>query len=124
VNRFIIHETLHNSLGVPTALLETPEFFANMGMAKNAMPLPRNLGAACLKLALSLLERAVPAGRSAMAAPQAGSLGDFNEVWEIRELRRKPRNADARQILEKVARQVKPIMRKRGWRVKKLAEFW
>lgn len=49
-------------------------------------------------------------------------LNDLNKVWEIKPLK-KPREDEARDILEKVARQVQPIMRKRKWKVKILSEF-
>ena len=50
-------------------------------------------------------------------------LNDLNKVWEIKPLK-KPREDEAREILEKVAKQVQPIMRKRKWKVKILSEFW
>lgn len=49
-------------------------------------------------------------------------LNDLNKVWEVKPLK-KPREDEAREILEKVARQVQPIMRKRKWKVKILYEF-
>ncbi|KAK1276014.1 hypothetical protein QJS04_geneDACA003974 [Acorus gramineus] len=49
-------------------------------------------------------------------------LGDLNKVWEIKALK-KPGEDEARRFLEKVAKQVQPIMRRRKWRVKKLSEF-
>ncbi|KAL1221467.1 hypothetical protein V5N11_035603 [Cardamine amara subsp. amara] len=51
------------------------------------------------------------------------NLGDLNKVWEIKALKRKPREDEARKILEKVANQVQPIMIRRKWRVKLLSEF-
>lgn len=39
-------------------------------------------------------------------------------------LRNFPREKDALHILKKVASQVKPIMRARGWKVPELAEFF
>ncbi|XP_026408263.1 uncharacterized protein LOC113303444 isoform X2 [Papaver somniferum] len=50
-------------------------------------------------------------------------LGDLNKVWEIKALKRKPREDEARKILEKIAKQVQPIMKKHKWRVKLLTEF-
>ncbi|KAK7302320.1 hypothetical protein RJT34_13206 [Clitoria ternatea] len=51
------------------------------------------------------------------------NLGDLNKVWEIKALKRKPRPEEATKMLEKIAKQVQPIMRKRNWRVKLLSEF-
>lgn len=50
-------------------------------------------------------------------------LDDLNKVWEIKPLN-KIGEDEARKILEKVAKQVQPIMRKRKWKVKILSEFW
>lgn len=50
-------------------------------------------------------------------------LGDLNKVWEIKALKRKPREDEARKIMEKIAKQVQPIMKKHKWRVKLLTEF-
>lgn len=50
-------------------------------------------------------------------------LNDLNKVWEIKPLK-KIGEDDARKILEKVAKQVQPIMRKRKWKVHILSEFW
>ncbi|KAJ0076308.1 hypothetical protein Patl1_34865 [Pistacia atlantica] len=49
-------------------------------------------------------------------------LNDLNKVWEIKPLN-KIGEDEARKILEKVAKQVQPIMRKRKWKVKILSEF-
>ncbi|KAK7270601.1 hypothetical protein RJT34_25893 [Clitoria ternatea] len=49
-------------------------------------------------------------------------LNDLNKVWEIKPLRRIGED-EARNILEKVAKQVQPIMRKRRWKVNVLSEF-
>ncbi|GER45983.1 zinc ion binding [Striga asiatica] len=49
--------------------------------------------------------------------------GDLNKVWEIKALKRKPRKEEAQKILEKVAKQVQPIMHKHNWRVKVLSEM-
>lgn len=53
----------------------------------------------------------------------SANLEDLNKVWEIKALKRKPREDEARKILEKVANQVQPIMTRRKWRVKLLSEF-
>ncbi|KAF6266695.1 WLM domain-containing protein [Scenedesmus sp. NREL 46B-D3] len=47
---------------------------------------------------------------------------DRYQVQEIKTLG-KDREAEARQMLERVAKQVQPIMRKRQWTVRKLSEF-
>ncbi|RDX63242.1 hypothetical protein CR513_58352, partial [Mucuna pruriens] len=52
------------------------------------------------------------------------NVGDLNKVWEIRALKRKPSTDEATKMLEKIAKQVQPIMRKHNWRVKLLSEFW
>jgi DNA-dependent metalloprotease WSS1 len=49
-------------------------------------------------------------------------VGDLNKVWEVKALK-KPGEEDARAMLEKIAKQVQPIMRRRKWRVKCLSEF-
>lgn len=49
-------------------------------------------------------------------------LNDLNKVWEIKPLKRIGEE-EARKILEKVAMQVQPIMRKRKWKVNVLSEF-
>ncbi|KAL3343971.1 hypothetical protein AABB24_027480 [Solanum stoloniferum] len=49
-------------------------------------------------------------------------LNDLNKVWEVKPLK-KVRDDEAREILENVAKQVQPIMRKRKWKVKVLSEF-
>ncbi|XP_059442856.1 uncharacterized protein LOC132175063 isoform X1 [Corylus avellana] len=49
-------------------------------------------------------------------------LDDLNKVWEIKALK-KPGEDEARKILERIAKQVQPIMRKHKWRVKLLSEF-
>eukprot|EP00958_Prasinococcus_capsulatus_P001052 scaffold98_cov307-Prasinococcus_capsulatus_cf.AAC.14 len=46
------------------------------------------------------------------------------KVWEVQELKRRPQREVARAMLERIAKQVQPIMRKRGWRVCKLSEFY
>ncbi|KAL2643960.1 hypothetical protein R1flu_011547 [Riccia fluitans] len=48
--------------------------------------------------------------------------GDLFKVWEIKTLGL-DRDAEARKLLEDVARQVQPIMRKRKWKVPRLSEF-
>ncbi|KAG2610024.1 hypothetical protein PVAP13_4KG093500 [Panicum virgatum] len=50
-------------------------------------------------------------------------VGDLHKVWEVRELKRKPDAAAARALLDRIAKQVQPIMRRRKWRVKVLSEF-
>lgn len=50
------------------------------------------------------------------------NLGDLNKVWEIKALK-KPGEEEAKKILERIAKQVQPIMRKHNWRVKLLSEF-
>lgn len=52
------------------------------------------------------------------------NVGDLNKVWEIKALKRKPGEEEAMKMLEKIAKQVQPIMRKHKWRVKLLSEFW
>ncbi|KAJ6802659.1 DNA-dependent metalloprotease WSS1 isoform X2 [Iris pallida] len=51
------------------------------------------------------------------------SLEDLNKVWEVRALKRKPNDDEARRFLERIASQVQPIMRRRKWKVKLLSEF-
>ncbi|KAK9939807.1 hypothetical protein M0R45_016493 [Rubus argutus] len=51
------------------------------------------------------------------------NLGDLNKVWEIRALKRKDRQEEATKMLDKIAKQVQPIMRKHRWRVKLLSEM-
>ncbi|KAL4341999.1 hypothetical protein GQ457_08G007660 [Hibiscus cannabinus] len=51
------------------------------------------------------------------------NLGDLHKVWEIKALKRKPGEEEAKKILEKIAKQVQPIMHKHKWRVKLLSEF-
>lgn len=51
------------------------------------------------------------------------NLDDLNKVWEVKPLKM-AREGEAREILEKVAKQVQPIMRKRKWKIKILSEFW
>jgi len=50
-------------------------------------------------------------------------VGDLHKVWEVRELKRKPDAPAARALLDRIAKQVQPIMRRRKWRVKVLSEF-
>jgi len=47
---------------------------------------------------------------------------DVNKVWEIKSLNRIGED-EARKILEKVAKQVQPIMADRRWKVQLLSEF-
>lgn len=51
------------------------------------------------------------------------NLSDLNKVWEIKALK-KPGEEEAKKMLDKIAKQVQPIMRKHNWRVKLLSEFW
>ncbi|KAM0031893.1 putative Zinc finger, RanBP2-type, WLM domain, Zinc finger, RanBP2-type superfamily [Helianthus debilis subsp. tardiflorus] len=51
------------------------------------------------------------------------NLNDLNKVWEIKPLKM-PRENEARDILDKLAKQVQPIMRNRRWKVNLLSEFW
>ncbi|XP_065862573.1 DNA-dependent metalloprotease WSS1 [Euphorbia lathyris] len=51
------------------------------------------------------------------------NLGDLNKVWEVKALKRKPEEEKAKKMLDQIAKQVQPIMRKRKWRVKVLSEF-
>ncbi|KAG4923792.1 DNA-dependent metalloprotease WSS1 [Glycine soja] len=51
------------------------------------------------------------------------NVGDLNKVWEIRALKRKPAAEEATKMLEKIAKQVQPIMRKHKWRIKLLSEM-
>lgn len=53
--------------------------------------------------------------------PEATS--DPYKVQEITHLKGKPRAAEALELLQRVALQVQPIMRKRQWTVRKLSEF-
>ncbi|KAJ7530322.1 hypothetical protein O6H91_15G089300 [Diphasiastrum complanatum] len=48
--------------------------------------------------------------------------GDLCKVWEIKTLGR-DRDAEVRKLLEAVAKQVQPLMRKRKWKVRLLTEF-
>ncbi|KAK6796096.1 hypothetical protein RDI58_009551 [Solanum bulbocastanum] len=59
---------------------------------------------------------------SCSLAPPYMDLNDLNKVWEVKPLK-KVRDDEAREILENVAKQVQPIMRKRKWKVKVLSEF-
>lgn len=51
------------------------------------------------------------------------NLGDLHKVWEVKALK-KAGEEEARKILERIAKQVQPIMHKHKWRVKVLSEFW
>ncbi|XP_071725680.1 uncharacterized protein [Rutidosis leptorrhynchoides] len=51
------------------------------------------------------------------------NIGDLHKVWEIRTLKKKVGADEARKYLEKVSKQVQPIMRKHKWRVKVLSEM-
>ncbi|XP_020277299.1 uncharacterized protein LOC109851528 isoform X1 [Asparagus officinalis] len=50
------------------------------------------------------------------------NLQDLHKVWEIKALK-KPGDDESRRILDRIAKQVQPIMRRREWRVKLLSEF-
>ncbi|CAK8577435.1 unnamed protein product [Lathyrus sativus] len=50
------------------------------------------------------------------------NLNDLNKVWEIKSLNRIGQD-EATEILQKVAKQVQPIMHKRKWKVNLLSEF-
>ncbi|CAL9180421.1 unnamed protein product [Musa hybrid cultivar] len=50
------------------------------------------------------------------------NLHDLNKVWEIKALK-KPGEEEARRLLDRIAKQVQPIMRRRNWKVKLLSEF-
>ncbi|CAI5465953.1 unnamed protein product [Closterium sp. Yama58-4] len=60
-------------------------------------------------------------------APIAGSgasgSSSLYKVWEIRALKRQKRSDEARSLLERVAKQVEPIMARRKWKVPLLSEF-
>lgn len=45
------------------------------------------------------------------------NVGGLNKVWEIKALK-KVGEDEARKILDRIAKQVQPIMRKHKWRVK------
>ncbi|XP_076900189.1 DNA-dependent metalloprotease WSS1-like [Bidens hawaiensis] len=51
------------------------------------------------------------------------NIGDLHKVWEIRTLKKKVGGDEARKFLEKIAKQVQPIMRKHKWRVNVLSEM-
>ncbi|CAM8989001.1 unnamed protein product [Rhodiola kirilowii] len=50
------------------------------------------------------------------------NLSDLNKVWEVKPLK-KIGEEEAKKFLEKISKQVQPIMRKRQWRVQLLSEF-
>lgn len=54
---------------------------------------------------------------------RAMNSGDLHKVWQIKALK-KPGEDEAKKILDRIAKQVQPIMRKHKWRVKLLSEFW
>lgn len=51
------------------------------------------------------------------------SVEDLHKVWETKALK-KPGEDKAKKLLDRIAKQVQPIMRKHKWRVKLLSEFW
>ncbi|CAI5495728.1 unnamed protein product [Closterium sp. Naga37s-1] len=57
------------------------------------------------------------AGNGASGSPS------LYKVWEIRALKRQKRSDEARSLLERVAKQVEPIMVRRRWKVPLLSEF-
>ncbi|CAN6479031.1 unnamed protein product [Victoria cruziana] len=52
----------------------------------------------------------------------SSDIGDLHKVWEVKPLK-KAGEDEARRILQRIAKQVQPIMRKHKWRVKILSEF-
>ncbi|EEF39356.1 conserved hypothetical protein [Ricinus communis] len=50
-------------------------------------------------------------------------LNDLNKIWEVKPLKNKIGEEDAMILLEKVAKQVQPIMRNHHWKVRILSEF-
>lgn len=48
--------------------------------------------------------------------------GDSFKVWETKALRRSG-EGEAKRILDRIAKQVQPIMRKHKWKVKLLSEM-
>ena len=57
------------------------------------------------------------------AGPEATTGPDACRVWEIKTQGKRADDARAREMLERTAWQVRPIMRKRGWRVGTLLEM-
>ncbi|CAI5964772.1 unnamed protein product [Closterium sp. NIES-65] len=53
----------------------------------------------------------------------ASGSASLYKVWEIRALKRQKRSDEARSLLERVAKQVEPIMIRRRWKVPLLSEF-
>ena len=49
---------------------------------------------------------------------------DEYKVWEFKELSRERNREEARAMLERVCKQVQPLMRRRRWRVKRVREFY
>lgn len=49
---------------------------------------------------------------------------DEYKVHEMQELKTKSNRADALKLLQQVARQVQPVLRKRKWTVPRLKEFF
>ena len=66
--------------------------------------------------------RAAWRGAVRRRAPGDGSSGRFY-CWEVTALQRHADRAEALAELTRAARQVEPIMKKRGWSVRKLSEF-
>ena len=46
------------------------------------------------------------------------------QVHDIVTMGKHPNDVEAKQMLERIAKQVQPIMRKRSWRVPRLSEFF
>ena len=51
-------------------------------------------------------------------------LESLDKVWEVRALKRRPREAEAQRMLERAAAEVAPLMARRRWRVPLLTEFF
>ncbi|KAH9614640.1 hypothetical protein KSS87_007985 [Heliosperma pusillum] len=50
--------------------------------------------------------------------------GNLKKVWEIKVLKRKGKQDEARKMMERIAKQVEPIMQNHNWRVKVLSEMF
>ena len=69
------------------------------------------------------IPQSCPASRTMGGFKPPGD-GDEYRVWEWQELKRQSNAAEARAMLERVAKQVQPLMRRKRWRVKRLREFY
>ncbi|CAI7806103.1 unnamed protein product [Closterium sp. NIES-54] len=58
-----------------------------------------------------------------IAGNGASGSSSLYKVWEIRALKRQKRSDEARGLLERMAKQVEPIMARRRWKVPLLSEF-